>query len=197
MMKTPQSFQVAAGGRGHVCTWEQIDRNCQFWYNLVITYRLINTTQIKKPQVEAEVKLVLSPVSFNWSGCCMSRTEIFLLSSVVCSGRTKGETFKSHNENWDPKSYWLLMKVRGRCFRCASETSLLFLNCPSCWWWMTCACATFWSPLGTKVVSSYFVRYLAWAETQIPLYLFPWRVVCNHTHVSIPLLYVPQSHVSL
>lgn len=185
-MKNPQSFQVVAGERGHVCIWEQIDRNCWLCYNSVITHRLINIAQIEKPQVEAEVKLALFSVSLNWSGCCLSRTETLLLSSVVCGGRTKGEIFKSRNENQELKSHWLLMKVRGRRFRCASETSLLFLNCPSCWWWMRCACATFWTPLGTKVVSSYFVRSLAWAETQIPFTSFhEERSVITHTSLSL------------
>lgn len=77
----------------------------------------------RKPQVQAGVRLWLFLVSRNWRGCCLSRTEELLLSSLVCSGRTKGETFKSRNGNQEPKSHWLLMKVRGRRFCCASETS--------------------------------------------------------------------------
>lgn len=185
-MENRKSFQIAAGERSHVCIWEQIDRNCWLCCNSVITHWLINTAQIEEPQLEAEVKLALFPVILNWIGCCLSWTEMLLLSSVVCSRRTKGEIFKSHNENQELKSHWLLMKVRGRRFRCASETSLLFLNCPSCWWWMRCACATFWTPLGTKVVSSYFVRYLAWAETQIPFTCFhEERSVITHTSPSL------------
>ena len=166
-------------------------------YNLVITHQLINTAQIEKPRVEAEVKLALFPVSLNWSGCCLSWTEMVLLSSVVCSRTTKVEIVKSYNENRELKSRWLLMKGGGRCFRCASETFLLFLNCPSCWWWRRCACATFWTTLGTKVVSSYFVCCLDWAETQIPFYLFPWRAVCDHTHISVLLLYMLQSPICI
>lgn len=59
MKKEPQSFQVAAGGRGRVCTGEQIDCRCRLCYNSVITCRLINTAQIEKPRAEAEVKVAL------------------------------------------------------------------------------------------------------------------------------------------
>lgn len=184
-MKNPQNFQVAAGERGCVCIWEQIDHNCWLYYNLVITHWLIDTVQIEKLQVEAEVKLALLLVSLNWTGCCPSQTEMLLLSSVVCSGRMKRETFKSYIENQDLKSHWLLMKVRGRCFCCASGASLLFLNCPSYyWWWMRCACATSWTPLATKVVSSCVVCYFAWTEIQIPCFHEEQSVI---THTSLSL----------
>lgn len=123
----------------------------------------------RKPQVQAGVKLSLLLVSRNWRGCCLSRTEKLLLSSVVCSGRTKEETFKSSNENQEPKSHWLLMKVRGRRFCCASETSSFsIVQLLNCWWWMRSACATFWTPTGTKVTWSY-VCCVAWAKHRSPL----------------------------
>lgn len=166
-MKGLQSFQVAAAERGLVYIWEEIDWTCWLCYNLVITHCLINTVQIENPKSRQEWNS-----HFSWStvtegaAACVRKTEKLLLSSVVCSGRTKGETFKRSNENQKPKSHWLLMKVRGRRFCCASETSSL--NCQSCWWWMRSACATFWTPAGTKVTLSY-VCCVAGAKHRSPL----------------------------
>lgn len=60
-MKNPQSFQVAAGERGRVCIWEQIDRNCWLYYNLVITYLLIDTVQIEKLPSRGRSETCTSP----------------------------------------------------------------------------------------------------------------------------------------
>lgn len=178
-MKGLQSFQIATGERGHVCIWVEIDRSCWLCYNLVITYCLINTVQIENPKSRQEWNSW-----FSWSAvtegaaACVRKTEKLLLSSVVCSGRTKGETFKRSNENQEPKSHWLLMKVRGWCFCCASETSSFSIVKVADGGWDLSV-----PPFGLLQEQKLpWVMFAVWPQLNAdPLCLFPWGTVSNHT----------------
>lgn len=136
------------------------------------------------------MKHLLFLVSHNWKGCCLSQTEKLLLSSVVCSGRTKGETFKRSNENQEPKSHWLLMKVRGRCFCCASETSSFsIVEIADGGWDLPVL------PFGLlKEQKLPWVMFTVWPKLNTdPLYLFSWGTTSNPTPTFVLLLYVLQS----
>lgn len=109
---------------------------------------------------------------------------------MVCSGRTKGETFKSSNENQEPKSHWLLMKVRGRRFCCASETSSFSIVQVADGGWDLPV-----PPFGLLQEQKLpRVMFAVWPELNTdPLYWLPWGTVSNHTPTSALLLYVLQS----
>lgn len=186
-MKGLWSFQVAAGERGHI--WEEIDQTCHLCCNLVIIHCRINALQIENSKSRQEWNSLFL-VSRNWRGCCLSWTEKLLLSSVVCSGMTKGETFKSNNENQEPKSHWLLMKVRGRRFCCASEiSSFSIVQVAGGGWDLPVP------PFGLLQEQKLpWVVFAVWPELNTnPLYLFPWGTVSNHTPTSVLLLCVLQS----
>lgn len=69
--------------------------------------------------------------------------------------------------------------------------NFLFLNCPSCWWWMRSAVPPFGLLQEQKLP---WIMFAVWPELNTdPLYLFPWGTISNHTPTFVLLLSVLQS----
>lgn len=147
--KTPK----LPGERGHVCSWEQIDGLCR---NVVIPHQCQAN---RNTPGQGRSVTCASPAQLERLPPVPNRNAF----AFICGLWWKDKRGDFQKPWWEARAAIPLTCNEGLGFCCGSETSLLFLSCPGCWWESRCACATFWTPLGTKVVLTYFVCCLGWA----------------------------------